>query len=140
MPRWYAGWREAEMRSKLPLIVLVITLAVLGSALPAAAHDRPINGRISFARFDPTLGDFSIWAANPDGSHQRRLTSIPSFFSDWSPDGRRIVFDFADDTGVHIATIDPNGRQVRQLTFGQGIQEVPKPPPDGRNLISNAVV
>ena len=45
------------MRSKLKLVALAIALAVLGGALPAAAHDRPINGQISFARFDPALGD-----------------------------------------------------------------------------------
>jgi Tol biopolymer transport system component len=126
------------MRSKGSLIVLVIALAVLGGALPAAAGDRPENGQISFGRFDPELGDFSIWAANPDGSHQRRLTHIPSFSSDWSPDGRRIAFDFADDTGVHIATMDPNGRHVRQLTFGPAIQEEPAWSPDGRWIAFDA--
>ena len=126
------------MRSKLMLIALAIALAVLGGAMPAAAGDRPVNGRISFGRFDPALGDFSIWAANPDGTRQRRLTHVPSFFSDWSPDGRRIAFDFADDTGVHIATMDPNGRHVRQLTFGEGIQEVPKWSPDGRWITFDA--
>jgi Tol biopolymer transport system component len=120
------------MRNKPLLLVLAIALAVLGGTLPAAAGDRPENGQISFARFDPELGDFSIWAANPDGSHQRRLTHMPSFFSDWSPDGRRIAFDFVDDTGVHIATMDPNGRHVRQLTFGPAIQEIPEWSPDGR--------
>jgi hypothetical protein len=70
------------MRTKGSLIVLVIALAVLGGALPAAASDRPENGRITFGRFDPALGDFSIWAANPDGTHQKRLTDVPSFFSD----------------------------------------------------------
>jgi Tol biopolymer transport system component len=126
------------MRSKLALIALATALAVLGGALPAAAHDRPTNGRITFGRFDPELGDFSIWAANPDGTHQRRLTHVPSFFSDWSPDGHRIAFDFVDDTGVHIATMDPNGRHVRQLTFGEGIQEVPKWSPDGRWITFDA--
>ena len=126
------------MRSKLMLIVLAIALAVLGGAMPAAAGDRPVNGRISFGRFDPALGDFSIWVANPDGTHQKRLTHVPSFFSDWSPDGHGIAFDFADDTGVHIATMDPNGRHVRQLTFGEGIQEVPKWSPDGRWITFNA--
>jgi Tol biopolymer transport system component len=138
MSRWYAGWREAEMRSKLPLIALAIALAVLGGALPAAAGDRPTNGRISFARFDPELGAFSIWAANPDGTHQRRLTHLPSHFSDWSPDGRRIAFDFEDDTGVHIATMNPNGHRVRQLTFGPAIQEIPDWSPDGRWIAFNA--
>ena len=126
------------MRSKLPLLALTIALLVLGSAPPAAAGDSPVNGRITFGRFDPELGDFSIWAANPDGTHQQRLTHVPSFFSDWSPDGRRIAFDFADDTGVHIATMDPNGRHVRQLTFGPAIQEIPEWSPDGRWIVFGA--
>ena len=61
-----------------------------------------------------------------------------SFFSDWSPDGGRIAFDFADGTSEHLATMDPNGRHVRQLTFGKGIQEVPKWSPDGRWITFDA--
>ena len=62
---------------------------------------------------------------------------MPSF-SDWAPDGRRIAFDFLDDTGVHIATMDPNGGHVRQLTFGPAVQEVPKWSPDGRWITFDA--
>ena len=126
------------MRTRLALIVLAVAVAVLGSAPLAAAGDRPANGQITFGRFDPALGDFSIWAANPDGSHQRRLTHVPSFFSDWSPGGRRIAFDFADGIGVHLATMDPNGRHMRQLTFGKGIQEIPRWSPDGRKITFDA--
>jgi Tol biopolymer transport system component len=126
------------MRSRLSLIVLAVALAVLGSAPLAAAGDRPANGQITFGRFDPALNDYSIWAANPDGTHQRRLTHVPSFFSDWSPGGRRIAFDFAGGTGEHLATMDPNGRHMRQLTFGNGIQEIPKWSPDGRKITFDA--
>jgi Tol biopolymer transport system component len=126
------------MRIRLPLIVLAIALAVLSSAVPAAAGDRPSNGRITFGRFDPALGDTSIWAANPDGTHQQRLTHVVSFFSDWSPNGRRIAFDFIHGSSEHLATMDPNGRHVRQLTFGKGIQEVPKWSPDGRRITFDA--
>jgi Tol biopolymer transport system component len=38
-------------------------------------------------------------------SRQERLTSDQTGFSDWSPDGSRIAFDFVNDTGVHIATM-----------------------------------
>ena len=44
------------MRVKLPLIVVAAAVAVLGSAPLAAAGDRPVNGRITFGRFDPALG------------------------------------------------------------------------------------
>jgi Tol biopolymer transport system component len=127
-----------RMRNGLTLVAVVIALAGMGLARPAQASDRADNGRITFGRFDPTLGDFSIWAADPDGTHQRRLTTVPSFFSDWSPDGRRIAFDFVDDVGVHIATMAPDGGQQRQLTSGPAIQEVPKWSPDGRWITFDA--
>lgn len=98
----------------------------------------PNNGQITFGRFDPALGDSSIWAANPDGTNQRRLTTVPSFMSDWSPDGRRIAFDFVDDVGVHVATMAPDGGGVRQLTFGPAIQEIPKWSPDGQSITFDA--
>ena len=127
------------IRARLPLIVVAVAVAVLGGVVPAAAGGhRPVNGQITFGRFDPALGDFSIWAASPDGSHQRRLTRVPSFFSDWSPGGRRIAFDFANGTGVHLATMDPNGRHTRRLTFGTGIQEIPRWSPDGRTITFDA--
>jgi TolB protein len=56
---------------------------------------------------------------------------VPSFFSDWSPGGRRIAFDFADATGVHLATMDPNGRHVRQLTFKKASRRSPGGRPAG---------
>jgi Tol biopolymer transport system component len=127
------------MRAKLLLIALAVTATVLGSVVPAAAgRHRPVNGQITFGRFDPALGDTSIWVANPDGTHQRRLTHIVSFFSGWSPDGRRIAFDFVNRTGEHLSTMDPNGRHMRQLTFGKGIQEVPRWSPDGLQITFDA--
>jgi hypothetical protein len=57
------------MRTRLLVTVLAVAVAVLGSAPLAAAGDRPANDRITFGRFDPALGDYSIWAANPDGTH-----------------------------------------------------------------------
>jgi Tol biopolymer transport system component len=115
------------------VLVMAVVAATFGLADVAAATHRPHDdGRITFGRFDPELGDFSIWVANPDGTHQQRLTLVPSFFSDWSPNGRRVAFDFVDDVGVHVATIRPDGTGERQLTFGPGIQETPKWSPDGR--------
>ncbi len=140
MSRWYAGWKDTELRTKLPLIALVIALAVLGSALPAAADDdQPTNGRISFARFDPELGDWSIWAANPDGSHQRRLTHVPSFFSDWSPDGRWITFNIAPEvSGGGVMAVRPDGSGLRVIRHNNNRFEVYKPvwSPDGRKLLA----
>lgn len=122
----------------------VLALAVGGLlGLAPAATAAPcghvvVNGPIAFGRFDPQLGDFSLWTARADGSHQRRLTTVPSFMSDWRPDGTSLAVDFVDDTGVHIATIQPNGTGWRQLTREPGIQEIPRYSPDGRRIVYDA--
>jgi Tol biopolymer transport system component len=105
-------------------------------SVPAVEPDR--NGLISFARFDPRLGDLSIWTANPDGTHQRRLTHLRSYDSDWSPSGRLIVLDFNDHTGEHLATINPDGTHLRRLTSQAGIQEEPTWSPHGRRIVFDA--
>jgi len=126
-------------------LLLAVSTGALGMATSAIAHtrasegaERQVNGRISFGRFDPSLGDASLWTARADGSHQRRLTRVVSFFSDWAPSGRRIAFDFVDSTGEHIGTISPAGRHMRQITFGAGFQEVPKWSPSGRLITFDA--
>ncbi len=126
------------MKSRLSLVaVAVVTVALVG-APNAEAVKRPVNGQISFGKFDPALGDTSLWVANSDGTAQRRLVNVISNFSDWAPDGRRIAFDFVDDLGVHLATISPGGRSMQQITFGAGIQEVPRWSPDGNWITFDA--
>lgn len=127
------------MRIKPALIAFLAPVLCLTSALPAVASGNddqrvPINGDIAFGRFDPTLKGFSLWVADSDGSHQRRLTQDQANFSDWAPDGRRIAFDFIDDAGVHIATIDPDGQHRTAVTSAAGVQESPKWSPDGESI------
>jgi TolB protein len=107
-------------------------------AAPGREH-RPVNGRITFGSPDPSVGDFALWTARADGTDRRRLTHEPSFFSDWSPSGRRIAYDFVDAAGnEHVATIRPDGEGRRQITFGHGIQEVPRWSPSGRWIAIDA--
>lgn len=126
------------MRAKVCLIsALLLTGACTATA--ASGQSRVTNGDLSFSRFDPALGDFSVWVADPNGAHQRRLVSTPSHASDWSPDGSRIAYDFATPTGDgHIATIAPDGTWNRQLTFEAGLQEIPRWSPDGRSIAYDA--
>jgi Tol biopolymer transport system component len=126
------------MRIRPLLVVSALVLTGVSTASPALAMPRPENGEIAFGRFDPALGDFSIWVANPDGTHQRPLTTVPSHISDWSPSGNRIAYDFVDDIGQHIATISPDGTFERQITFGSGIQGDPRWSPDGRRITFDA--
>ena len=118
-------------RAIAPVVVLAGALAVTG-AVPADASRGPENGRITFSRYDPALGAHSLWAADPDGQNQQLLVTGPTSFSDWSPSGTRIAFDFANDTGVHIATINATRGSRQDLTSAPGIQETPKWSPDGQ--------
>ncbi|WP_425861192.1 TolB family protein [Arthrobacter sp. TWP1-1] len=132
----FASW-------KLASIALLTAALSLGWLVPAAtSHDdvdqQSHNGSIAFGRRDPVLNNFSLWVARSDGTGQKRITSGPANFSDWSPDGKRIAFDFSDETGVHIATIDPDGKNRRNLTTAVGVQEIPKWSPDGKWITYNA--
>src|SRR5215469_2151444 len=102
------------------LFVLALTALVVyrvTSAGSAYAAFPGSNGRITFARFNPAIGDFTLFTANPDGSHESQLTTFPAFVSDWSPDGSKIAFDFPSDaTSGNIATINPDGSGFVQLT------------------------
>jgi Tol biopolymer transport system component len=130
------------MRIRPALIALLASALCLTSPIPATASrgdDRrgPENGDIAFGRFDPALDGLSLWVAESDGSQQRRLTQDQANFSDWAPDGNRIAFDFINDTGVHIATIDPDGQHRTALTSAAGVQESPKWSPDGQSITYN---
>ncbi|MDQ0826222.1 Tol biopolymer transport system component [Arthrobacter sp. B2I5] len=122
------------------LIALLAPVLCFTSALPAVGSQDEVlkgaeNGDIAFGRYDPALQGLSLWVAEADGSHQRRLTYDQANFSDWGPEGRLIVFDFTDDTGVHIATIDPDGGHRTTLTSAPGVQEAPKWSPDGNSIV-----
>jgi Tol biopolymer transport system component len=117
-------------------VALLATIASLMAHCTLAFATFPgKNGRIAFGRFDPQIGWFRLYTALGDGSDARPLTHVPSSFSDWCPDGKRIAFDFFDVNGnEQIATINPDGSELKQITFGSGIHEVPSWSPDGSEI------
>lgn len=129
-------------RQRRTLIRFVVAaLITAGSVVAVAGPMRGgpgINGPMAFGRFNPSLGDFSLWTAHADGSHQRQVTTDASHLPDWLPDGTGLAFDYYDQTGQHIGTVDRNGTHRRQLTFGSGIQEVPRYSPDGQRIAYDA--
>jgi TolB protein len=78
----------------------------------------PSGRRIAFTRLRNT-GDVDIYSMRPDGSDQRRLSRAPVFAPDgfdYSPDGKRIVFD----DGYSIHEMNADGSHRRRLTSGPG--------------------
>ena len=123
---------------RLGLFVLALAALLVyrvTSARSAYAAFPGSDGRITFSRFNPAIGDFQIFAANPDGSHEIQLTTVPSEISDWSPDGSKIALDFFDATSGNIATINPDGSGFVQLTHEQNDVIVePAWSPDGTRM------
>ena len=52
----------------------------LTAAVAASAAQGPDNGRISFSRFDPSIGARTIWVADADGRNPEQL--VTGSFSD----------------------------------------------------------
>jgi TolB protein len=122
------------------LIVSLALLATAVAAVPAGAVMPGANGRISIARFDPD-GSEQLWVADSDLSNALKLTSGPSssVFSDWRPDGGRIVFDSdraSTETEFHVDvyTMKPDGTDVVRLTDA-GFNGEPAYSPDGSEIV-----
>lgn len=119
------------------LLTTALILMVTGSAAsPAGATFPGPNGPIAYRHFEPATGNFPLLRAQPDGTDVRQLTDLPGFFSDWRADGRRIAFDFFDANGdQQIATMNADGGDLRVITSGPGIHEVPSWSPDGSTIV-----
>jgi len=114
------------------LFCLLVIFLALGSAHATFPGK---NGRIAFGRLDPNIGWLGLFTANLDGTDQKQLVSGTVFFSDWSPDGKRIAFDFFDaDGNQQIGVINSDGSNLEQITSGQGIHEAPSWSPDGLHI------
>jgi Tol biopolymer transport system component len=74
------------------LVVAVAAIALIVVGGPAQAKVPGPNGRIAFARFDPSIDDDRTYTMNPDGSSLQPL--FPAFGSispHWSPDGTQVA-------------------------------------------------
>jgi Tol biopolymer transport system component len=127
-------------RLRLPVLGAAIAAAsiILASQAPPAQAAYPgANGRILFGRFDyPAVGAYDLFTANPDGSHVLQVTHVPSYCTEWSPDGTRIAFTFVEPDGAdQIATMAPDGSNVKVLTSRPAISECPSWSPDGTKIV-----
>jgi Tol biopolymer transport system component len=94
----------------------------------------PDGQKISFLAFTYNPGNSisSLVIINADGSNRKTIT--PSGVSDssprWSPDGSRIVFVSSSTAGHDLYTVQPDGKNRRQLTTSGGAND-PAWSPDG---------
>jgi TolB protein len=86
------------------------------------------------------LDPYDIYAAKPDGSELRRLTSYGVYTAEGtlSPDGTTIVFTSLKDGDLDIYTMRVDGSNVRRLTSTPGYDGGPFFSPDGKQIVYRA--
>jgi Tol biopolymer transport system component len=109
------------------------------TAVPAHATFPGRNGRIAYT-LDKGSGA-QIYTINPDGTGRRQLTHVngSAVDPDWSPDGRKIVFELdhlSGPTSCSIEIMDADGSNIRDLTGSrQGCEMTPAFTPNGRRIV-----
>ena len=79
----------------------------------------------------PADGVLNVWASPADsiaaGQPVTRTTGRPINWQDWSPDGRHIMFlnDENGDENLHLFAVDPESRELRDLTPFANIRAMP---------------
>jgi Tol biopolymer transport system component len=91
--------------------------ALVVFALPAAATPPGTNGQITFARFNPTIGDTQVYVVNPDGTGQRlvQAASDPGECPAWFPDGAHIATCGTPDRSGGSRIINPDDGTFREI-------------------------
>jgi len=116
------------------LLIVLAIFAVLGTAATTAswATSPGKNGQIAFRRYlDPGKNTGAIFTANPNGTRVKQVTrprrGVVDQFVDWSPNGRKLVFerkvpcpaggprDGLDNTCDRIYTVSRDGKGLKAL-------------------------
>ena len=124
-PAWLAALRSPTMsvasiaaRPAIPraawlLVAVGALLVILAGVYATGRHstpDKPLNGRIVFARYDPRQDALVLTTVNPDGTHLVELRSGQHEGPHWSPDGTQIGFTDA------VMNADGSGFRTRDYS------------------------
>jgi Tol biopolymer transport system component len=127
---------SARLGAVLAATVGLVTM--FETAVPAHATFTGRNGRIAYI-LDKGTGS-QIYTIKPDGTGRRQLTHVDgaAVSPDWSPDGRKIVFelDQPNDAGCSIELMDADGSHLTDLTgTGHPCDVTPAFMPTGHRVV-----
>ena len=103
-------------RLALGVVACLLAALVVNPAAPTQGANPGTNGMVVYS--SDRDGNFEIYAINPDGSGDVRLTNDPGNDAnpDWSPDGRKIAFTSDRGGNLDIYVMNADGSGVTQLT------------------------
>jgi dipeptidyl aminopeptidase/acylaminoacyl peptidase len=132
--------RERTLIGLLVAVVLIAVLALIRSQPWGRLDIRLLKPNtkdwIACVRLNPEdKGDLIV--IKPDGSLLTLTQDAHDEESpDWSPDGTKLVFASNRREEVYqLWTIDPDGKNLSQLTIGGGAKRAPLYDPDGRHIL-----
>src|SRR2546423_13805446 len=98
------------------LALLELLIGTIAQTVPADATAAGLNGRIAFGRFNDGLGDFQLFTANPDGSHEVQVLPTAAECPTWSPDGNVLLICVSNADGLlRPARVTPEGSSLTLL-------------------------
>jgi TolB protein len=87
----------------------------------------------------PGKPESRVYIIPSGGGTPRIVTENPnSYFHNWSPDGKRIIFTRPSHGSGNIYAIPVEGGEEKALTTGNGISDDPDCSPDGRYIYFNS--
>jgi Tol biopolymer transport system component len=122
---------------------------VAGCGRSGSSASTRANGRLAWKSFARVESNWSIYAANPDGSNRSRLThpgaGVHDDYPDWSPDGSHILFDRIFQPSSELPTVadevmrvNADGSGLRQIGHCGGncvVNDDPQYSPHGRRIV-----
>ena len=124
---------------RLKLFVLAVSLVCLASVPTASATYPGHNGLIAF-QADTGSGS-QIYTVRPNGHDLRQITQGPgeAVQPDWSPDGRKIVFEFDRPNPPPFCSVEimnADGSGITDLTGDRnGCEAQPSFTPNGQRIV-----
>lgn len=136
--RWTSkgGQGSFTTRGILACAASLVALAVWpGDARPTTPGS---NGLIVYAKL--VGGGYQLFTARADGSRETRITQLKGSATepDWSPDGRKIVFqlELPAGAGCHVQLVNADGSGLVDLTGDRnGCEGQPAFTADGRRIV-----